>query len=154
MWSCHYLRAPTQDSLRRGAFLRRGRLLKAICCLSIISSFPGIYWKEKAAHRLSKPCADMSTVNEATELYTYLSTYKYTYMWHSKLNCCFMQKLRRGAISHKVPGHFPPLFLSKYIIPRIFLISQFCHVSNSLRPLRLHSKTLPVAGRAYLHYVQ
>ena len=146
MWSCHYLRAPTQDSLRRGAFLRRGRLLKAICCLSIISSFPGIYWKEKAAHRPSKPCADMSTVNEATELYTYLSTYKYTYMWHSKLNCCFMQKLRLGAILHKVPGHFLPLFLYIYIIPRIFWISQFYPVSNFRLPLRLHRETLPGGG--------
>lgn len=146
MWSFRCLREPTQDSLRRGAFLRRGRLLKAICCLSIISSFPGIYWKEKAAHCPCKPCADMSTVNEATELYTYLSTYKYTYMWHSKLNCCFMQKLRRGAILHKDPGHFLPLFLSKYIISRIFCISQFYPVSNSLRPLRWHSKSLPGGG--------
>lgn len=73
------------------------------------------------------------------------STYKYTYMWHSKLNCCRLSDPWRRAVFQKIPGSLP--LFSKYIIPRIFWFSQFWSVSNFCLPTYLHSKTLPVAGR-------
>ena len=44
--------------------------------------------------------------------YMFSSTYKYIYLWHSKLNCCQRKYCGGGALFQNVRGSLPFLFLN------------------------------------------